>query len=179
VDIVAWSVMTKVFTRMLVPLRKHRRAVARRSDAGPCDVTMTILLADLAPSGQGKSSVIILAVNPGFRPVLVGLSVSRQRGPAWPGMRLRTRIARRTDRRRYRAGRQAAIGIVPAEGDSALPVRFDAIPGRYRVVAVIGQSDHRLRVISMPFVIQPEGDTPLNCAALTDPFPWLIFPWPI
>jgi hypothetical protein len=37
-----------------------------------------------------------------------------------------------------------------------LPVHFVALRGRYRVVALIGQADHRLRVVSMPLDAGPE-----------------------
>jgi hypothetical protein len=127
------------------------------ADAGSSDVTVTILFAILSPLVLGESSIVTAIANPGPGPALVGLSVRRQRGPAWLGNRTRAAIARRTTRRRYRADRQAIIGIVPAAETSLLPVHFTASRGRYRIVAVIGQPDHRLRVISMPFAQPARG----------------------
>lgn len=155
-SIVALLAVSMALTRMLMLAAANLRAAMRRRPwpaAGSCDVSVTILFAALAPRGAGESSVITLIDNPGSSPVLAGLSVSRRRGPALGGTRLKARFARRTGRRRYRAGRQAVIGIVPADGMRILPVHFVATRGRYRIVAVIGQADYRLRVISIPLDI--------------------------
>jgi hypothetical protein len=154
------------------------RAVARRwaalrgrADAGPSDVAVTILHVNLAPLAQGGPSVITLIANPGPVPVLAGLAVRRRRRLAWRGNGPRATVTRMTTRRRYRAVRQPAVCVVPADGMRALPVPFTAIRGRYRVVAVVGQSDRRLRVISLPFVIPAETDEPET--VFSGPFPWL------
>ena len=171
VYILAWAMIAVALTRMLVLAAVHLRSALPSREAGSSDVTMIILFTVLAPRGLGESLVVTSIVNPGPRPVLAGLSVRRRRCPAWLGQRLGTRVARRTARRWYRAGGQATIGIVPAGGTSVLPVRFVAIRRRYRVIAVIGQSDDRLRVISMPLARRPEGGTGPSDAAITGLFP--------
>jgi hypothetical protein len=117
---------------------------------------MTMLCGVLVPLSEGVSSVMILIDIPGPSAALAGLSVTRQRGPAWLGTGSRTRMARRTARRRYNADRQETIDVVPAYGMRVLPVHFAALRGRYRVVAVIGQADHRLPVVGMPLAAGPE-----------------------
>jgi hypothetical protein len=173
VSIAAWVIVGAVFCRMLALVAAQLRAALPSVQAGPSDVTVTILFMMLAPSPQGASLVVASVANPGSRPVLAGLSVRRRRYPGWPGAGLRTRVARRTGGRRYRAGRQATIGIIPAHGASVLPVHFRATRGRYRVVAVIGQSDHRLRVISLPLARRADDDTRSSSVSITDLFPWL------
>lgn len=173
VYILAWVIVPVALTWMLVLAAAHLRAALPSAQAGSSDVTMTIVVTILAPHGHGESLVVTSIVNPGLRPVLAGLSVRRRRRPAWLGRRLGTRVVRRTAGRRYRADGQATIGIVPAGGTSVLPVRFVAIRRRYRIVAVIGQSDYRLRIIIMPLVDRPEDDTEPSGASITDLFPWL------
>ena len=147
VDFIAWVVVAEALTRISL-------SATAAAEAGSSDVTMTILFTFLASHGDGESLVVASIVNPGPRPALAGLSVRRRRCPAWLARRLGTRVARLTTGRRYRADEQATIGTVPADGASVLPVRFVAHRRRYRIVAVIGQSDDRLRVISMPLTRQ-------------------------
>lgn len=157
-NIVAWAMAAAVLSRMLNSAAARLWARAAATETRSSDVTVTILTI-LAPSGRGDSSVVISIFNPGSRPVLAGLSVRPRRRPDWLGPGPRTRIVRRTAGRRYRADRQAMIGIVPAAGISLLPVDFAAIQGRHCVVAVLGQSDSRLRVISIPLGTRSEHDT--------------------
>jgi hypothetical protein len=173
VYIAAWAIMAAALRRTLTLGAGSLRAALRPSAVGPSDATVTILRVHVAPRGRGESSVTTLIANPGPCPALAGLSVSRQRVPAWLGGDARARIARRTARRRYRADRQATIGIISANGIGVLTVHFTAIRGRYRIVALIGQPDHRLQVTSMPLVARGGKNSRSRGAALTDLFPWL------
>jgi hypothetical protein len=50
------------------------------------------------------------------------------------------------------------VGTVPANGTSRLPVPVPARIRRARLVAVVGQADASLRVITVPFTIgRPHG----------------------
>lgn len=131
----------------------HIRSRLRRARCGPTDVTVTSLFVSVAPPGRGESFVLALVANPGAGTVLAGLSVSRRRGPAWFGTRPKVKTVRRSTRRRYRADRQSTIAIAPARQMRALPVPFVAMRGRYRMVAVVGQADQCLRVISLPLAV--------------------------
>jgi hypothetical protein len=148
VYIAAWAIVGTALARMLTIAVTQLRAALASGQAEPFHVSMSIFDVMLASNSQGKSAVIVSIANPGTLPVLVGLTVRRQRCPGWLGLRHRTRVARRTVARRYRADRHRIIGIVPANAASVLAVPFSANRGRQRVVAIIGQSDHRLRVIS-------------------------------
>lgn len=173
----AITAVSMALTRMIMFAAASLKAAMRRprpwTAAGPYDVSVTVLFAYLATDGAGESSVITLIDNPGPSPVLAGLSVSRRLGPAWGGAGPRERFAERTARRRYRAGKQAIIGIVPADGMRVLPVHFPPAHRRYRVVAVIGQADRRLRVISIPLDVGRVRYTRPRPGTIADLFLWL------
>jgi len=156
VDIVAWVMAATVFSRMFANAVAHLKAASRIAEAGPSDVTVTILSTILAPRGHGDSSVVISIFNPGRRPVIAGLSVRRRLCPDWLGAAPCTRIARLTAGRRYRADRHGAIVVVQAGGITVQPVGFEATRGRNCLVAVLGQADNRLRVIRLPFDTRPK-----------------------
>lgn len=171
----AWAaVAAVVLARMLALAAGHLRAALSPARAGWSDVTAAIEMVRLAPSALGESLVVTSVVNPGARPVLVGLSVRRRRCPGWLGRGQRARMVRRTTARRFRAGRQATIGVVAPGATGMLPVHFLAARGRYRVIAVIGQSDHRLRVISLPLAGWPAVGAWPGLASITGLFPWPV-----
>lgn len=100
----------------------------------------------------GPRPVIIATVrNPADVPLMAGLTVRRRPLPAWLDAGLTVRVPRRTARRRYLAGAQDTVGVVPARGQAEF--RLTAAAGRRcRLTAVVGQAGGRLRVIGVPVV---------------------------
>jgi hypothetical protein len=107
-----------------------------------------------------RPAIIATVRNPGDVPLMAGLTVRRQLLPGWLDGGLTVRVPRRTARRKYLAGAQDTVGVVPARGQAgfrlAVPVTGPvAGPGaqrRYRLTAGVGQAGGRLRVISVPVV---------------------------
>ena len=115
----------------------------------PADARVSATLARSGQPDETRPVVIATVRNPSACPVLVGLSVRR----SLTAGTLSARVPWRTAGRGYLAGAQDTAGIVPP-GESAtlrVPVRQ---PGRrYRLVAVIGQSGRRLRVLTVPVTV--------------------------
>jgi hypothetical protein len=109
----------------------------------------------------GPRPVIIATVrNPADVPLVAGLTVRRRLLPGWPCADwldggLTVRVPRRTARRKYLAGQQDTVGVVPARGQAGFRLEARGGPAarrRYRLTAVVGQAGGRLRVISVPVV---------------------------
>ncbi|HEY4464422.1 MAG TPA: hypothetical protein VGN41_17280 [Streptosporangiaceae bacterium] len=139
----------------------------------PDDATVTAVLKSV-PHPDGPQRIVIATVrNPGAVPVLAGLSARRSRVPGWLGAGLSVTVPRRTRRRRYGPQAQATVGVV-GPGDSAhwaVPV-----PGAGRrcdLIAVIGQSGGRLRVIRLPVATHAPGMAAARGGAGTGSRPWL------
>ena len=81
-------------------------------------------------------------------------------------------VASSPERRRYRPTAQEAIGIVPANGTACLPIR---VPWgmRQRVVAVVGEADGFLRVITIRIHRTSAVETYFSAYSVLDTFPWL------
>jgi hypothetical protein len=127
-------------------------AADRRAFGGPRpgDATVTAVSPIVDRPGDGQTVVTAVIANPGTAPVLVGLSLRRQLLPRLPpGGGTRTRVASRTARRCYHAGRQEVVAAVADGAVSRLPVPVPGRGRRYRLVAVIGQPDGRLCVLSV------------------------------
>jgi len=120
----------------------------------------------------GPRPVIIATVrNPADIPLVAGLTVRRQLLPGLLDPGLTVRVPRRTARRKFLAGEQDTVGVVPAGGQAefrmtapALLIRSELTRSRltrsrltrsgrrYRLTAVVGQAGGRLRVIGVPVV---------------------------
>jgi hypothetical protein len=116
----------------------------------PGDASVTAVSPIVDRPGDGQTVVTAAIANPGSAPVLVGLSLRRK---LLPGGRTRTIAARRTASRRYHASRQTVVAAVPDGAISRLSVPVPDRHRRYRLVAVIGQLDGRLSVVSVPVTI--------------------------
>jgi len=116
----------------------------------PGDASVTAVSPIVDRPGDGQTVVTAAIANPGSAPVLVGLSLRRK---LLPGGRTRTTAARRTSRPRYHASRHAVVAAVPDGAITRLSVPVPAHRRRYRLVAVIGQLDGRLCVVSVPVTI--------------------------
>jgi hypothetical protein len=116
----------------------------------PGDASVTAVSPIVDRPGDGQTVVAAAIANPGSAPVLVGLSLRRK---LLPGGRTRTAAARRTARRRYHASGQTVVAAVPDGAISRLSVPVPDRRRRYRLVAVIGQLDGRLCVVSAPVTI--------------------------
>jgi hypothetical protein len=127
-------------------LMAERRAAAWPQ---PDDAAVTAVFNVADYPDKGTATVTVVITNPGNTPVLVGLSPRR---PGWPGRGPRTTVPYRTNRRRYRADRQAAVGVVPPESASRLLVLLPT-GRRYRLAVIVERSDGRLRVISVPVTV--------------------------
>lgn len=122
--------------------------------------------------GPGPRPVIIATVrNPADVPLVAGLTVRRRLLPGlpradWLSPGLTVRVPRRTARRKFLAGAQDTVGVVPAGGQAEFRMTAPAlltrtgltrtgltrIGRRYRLTAVVGQAGGRLRVIGVPVV---------------------------
>jgi hypothetical protein len=127
-------------------------AAERRAFGGPRpgDAAVTAVSPIVDRPGDGQTVVSVAIANPGPAPVLVGLSL---RPKLLPGRRTRTIAVRRTARRCYHASRQTVVAAVPDGEISRLWVSVPGARRRYRLVAVIGQPDGRLCVISTPVTV--------------------------
>jgi hypothetical protein len=133
-------------------------AAGLRAGDRPGDAAVAAVLA------PGPRPVIIATVrNPGDVPLMAGLTVRPQPLPGWLGADwldggLTVRVPRRTARRKYLAGAQDTVGVVPARGQARFRLTArgggPAVRRRYRLTAVVGQAGGRLRVISVPVVRQ-------------------------
>lgn len=132
-----------------------------------------------AISGQDEpirrpGPVYVDVANRGVSPVMVGLSVRPGLSSAQGRPRPRISVPARPGRRRYRPTAQETIGVVPAGGAVRLPVRLPAGPRPCRVVAVVGEADRRLRVISVRVPPAPAGERDrFSCVTADALFTWL------
>jgi hypothetical protein len=147
-------------------------AADRRAFGGPRpgDAAVTAVSPIVDRPGDGQTVVSVAIANPGPAPVLVGLSLRRK---LLRGSRTRTRAVRRTSRRCYHASRQTAVAAVPDGTISRLWVPVPGSRRRYRLVAVIGQPDGRLCVVSTPVTIPwPDVAFATQLTARQALFPW-------
>jgi hypothetical protein len=136
----------------------------------PGDASVTAVSPIVDRPGDGQTVVTAAIANPGSAPVLVGLSLRRK---LLPGGRTRTAAARRTGRRRYHASRHTVVAAVPGGAISRLSIPVPDRRRRYRLVAVIGQLDGRLCVVSVPVTIPwPSVAVVPHATARQQPFPW-------
>lgn len=121
-----------------------------RAGDRPGDVTVTAELG-LSAQPDGCRPVVVATVrNPGAGPVLLGLSVQATRVPSWLGSGLHVCVPRRPARQQLRPVRQAVVGVA---GPGTAERWLVPVPGRgrrYRLLALAGQQDRRLRVIQLP-----------------------------
>jgi hypothetical protein len=114
--------------------------------------------AELTPGP--RPAIIATVRNPGDVPLIAGLTVQRRLLPGRLDGGLTVRVPRRTARRKYLAGAQDTVGVVPARGQAGFRLAVlitgrgggPAVRRRYRLTAVVGQAGGRLRVISVPVV---------------------------
>jgi hypothetical protein len=120
-----------------------------RNGDRPGDAAVTAELA-VARQPDGLQPVILATVaNRSAVPLLVGLHA---RGGLTAGSST-VRVPRRTRARRYRAGAQDTVGVVPGWESAIFRVPVRAGSRRYRLTAVIGQSEGRLRVLTIPVTV--------------------------
>ncbi len=119
---------------------------ALRDGDQPSDARVTAAIAPAGQPDETRPVVVATVRNPSTVPVMVGLRV---RATLTAGT-LTARVPWRTRGRKYRAGEQDTVGIVPAGESAVFTVPAPARGRRYRLVAVIGQSGRRLRVLTVP-----------------------------
>lgn len=148
--VISLGVTLILVTAALLALDAGSRAGDRHGD-----VTVSAVMGSAAQA-DGRLPVIVATVrNPGDAPVLVGLSARRRRLPAWFDAGMSVSAPRRTARRRLSASRQKVVGVAGA-GDTALfHVPVPPRSRRCELVAVVGQSGSRLRVMSLPVAPTP------------------------
>jgi hypothetical protein len=128
----------------------------------PLDATVQATPTRTGPAGEGHPegaprAVLAWVHNPGPVPVLVGLSVRRSRRPGWLSPPLRVRVPWRTGHPRFGPQAQQVVGVVAPGESEGWPVAAPARGRRGRLVAVIGQADGRLRVITRPVPLVAPG----------------------
>jgi hypothetical protein len=119
---------------------------ALRDGDQPADARVTAVLAGSGQPDETRPVVVATVRNPSGVPVMVGLRV-RARLTAGT---LTARVPWRTVGRRYRASEQDTVGVVPAGESAVFGVPAPASGRRYRLVALIGQEERRLRVLTVP-----------------------------
>lgn len=119
---------------------------ALRDGDEPSDARVTAVLAGAGQPDETRPVIVATVRNPSGAAVMVGL---RARGRLTAGT-LTARVPWRTASRRYRASSQDTVGVVPAGESAVFLVPAPASGRRYRLVAVIGQSGRRLRVLAVP-----------------------------
>jgi hypothetical protein len=118
-----------------------------RNGDRPGDAAVSAELATARRQPDGDRPVILATVaNRSAIPVMVGL---RARRSLTLGA-LTARVPWRTQARRYRAGGHDTVGVVPGWESAIFRVPVLVAGRRYRLTAVIGQSGHRLRVLTVP-----------------------------
>lgn len=117
-----------------------------RNGDRPGDATVTAALSDPTQPDEPRPVVVATVRNPSDVPVMAGF---RLRPSLFEGS-MTARVPWRTLGRRYLPRRQGTVGIVPPGGSASFRVLARAKGHRYRLVAVIGQSGRRLRVLTVP-----------------------------
>lgn len=135
----------------------------------PLDVTVRAAPARARHPDGAPRSVLAWVHNPGPVPVLVGLSVRRTRLPAWLAPGLNARVPLRTGNRRFGPRAHDTVGVVAPGADDGWPVPAPAVGRRGRLVAVAGQADGRLRVITVTVPLGAAPGTPLATTPATTP----------
>jgi hypothetical protein len=135
----------------------------------PGDATVTAVSPIVDRPGDGRTVITAAIANPGATPVLVGLSLRRR---LLPGGRTKATAARRTARRCYHASRHMVVAAVADGAVSRLSVPVPGHGRRYRLIAVIGQPDGRLCVISAPVTIPWPGAAGPQLSARPPLLPW-------
>jgi hypothetical protein len=144
-----------------------------RAGDHPADATVTAVLRTV-PYPDGSQRMVSATVrNPGSVPVLVGLSVYRSRVPAWLGGGMSVTVPHWTGRRRYLPGAHATVGVVGPGDGACWSVPAPASGRHCHMVAVIGQSGGRLRVITLPVAPGPPSAAATAGSMRPDPLSWL------
>jgi hypothetical protein len=121
-------------------------AAGFRNGDRPGDATVTAVLAVARQPDGSRPVIVATVVNRSAVPVMVGLRARR-----FPvAGTLAVRVPWRTAGRRYLAGEQDTVGVVPPREQAVFQVPVRAAGRRYRLTAVIGQSGGRLRVLTVP-----------------------------
>ena len=110
------------------------------------DARISVLLAAAArPDGQ-RPLIIATVSNPSGTPVITALRVRRAVVPDWLAGTRTVRVARWTARRRFRPGRYAGVGVVPAADAAEFAVDVPPRARRCLLLVAVGQEGGRLRV---------------------------------
>jgi hypothetical protein len=121
----------------------------------PLDVTVRA-----GPAGHPEGApraVLAWVHNPGPVPVLVGLSVRRSHRPGWLSPALNARVPWRTRHPKFGPQAQDTVGVVAPGESEGWPVAAPGRGQRGRLVAVVGQANGRLRVITLAVPLAPAG----------------------
>jgi hypothetical protein len=115
------------------------------------------------PGDAAVTAELAVARQPdGLRPVILATVANRSAVPLLVGMRARggltlgsltVRVPWRTRARRYRAGWQDTVGVVPGWESAIFRVPVRGGGRHHRLTAVIGQSEGRLRVLTIPVTV--------------------------
>ena len=105
-----------------------------------------------AAADAGQLTVIAVVRNPGDVPLVAGFSARRRLLPVWFSAGMTVRVPRRTTRRKFRAGAHETVGVVPAASRAEFRLPVDTPARRYLLIAVVGQTGGRLRVLRVPVV---------------------------
>jgi hypothetical protein len=150
----------------------ENRAMARRQTRTGM---VTAALSGLDGRTRRQDVIELDFTNRGSSPAVVGLTA---RTEFWPGWRRRpqtTKVPALPRRRRYRACAQQMIDVIPGNATVRLNVRVPSAYSRCRVIAVVGESDGYLRVISVRIPAnQAAWMEQFPSSALFDITPWLL-----
>lgn len=133
--VVAAAIVEYVEMRSVIQTRSH-------------DTVVTSVATVSGERGKYPDEAVITFSNPSSKPVMVGISARTEFWTCWFRLQQSARVISRP-RRRHRVTAQSTIGVIPAHGSSRMPVRIPYGRRRCRVVALTGEADGRLRVMSV------------------------------
>lgn len=117
-----------------------------RNGDRPGDALVSALLTTERGPDEARPLIVVTVCNPSDSPVFAALTARAALVPASLAMPHAIGVPRWTARGKFRPGRYATVGVVPAGGTSGLAVPVRERARRYVLTAVVGQGDGRLRV---------------------------------
>jgi hypothetical protein len=170
---VVWTVACLAATAMVIAGGILVMNAGIRAGDQPGDATVAAA-AGTVPAPDGPQRVVLATIrNPGQAPVLAGLTAYPSRLPGWLSAGMDVTVPHRTARRRYGPGTQQTVGVVGPGETACWPVPMPARGRTCHLVAVIGQSGARLRVIRLRVEPGPVPGAAPASGARTGPLSWL------
>ena len=121
-------------------------AAGLRNGDRPGDARVTARLTTGAQPQEARPVIVVSVHNRSGTPVLAAMRARRALLPGWLAGVHGVGVPRLTVGRRFRAGRYATVGVVPAGGTAGLTLPVAVRARRYLLSVAIGEEGGRLRV---------------------------------